>query len=152
MRFMRRQGNWGNLKTYCRAWVSFLLAIVFLLAMSASQEYENVALPMVMTEEASALKALPELLVNSCYAALETVRWNGSALENETGRFLQRPGPRKSLGITIRIILVLLPELFLQFFSIWRKDMDGIVPRSLLLVNYMRRADGKKSAMTISQK
>ena len=50
-------------------------------------------------------------------------------------------------GVTIRILLVILPALILQFWSIWYRRADEIVPRGLLLVKVVRRADGKKNGI-----
>jgi len=35
----------------------------------------------------------------------------------------------------------------LQFWSIWYRRADEIVPRGLLLVKFVRRADGKKNGI-----
>ena len=54
---------------------------------------------------------------------------------------------RRMAGVTIRILLVILPALILQFWSIWYRRADEIVPRGLLLVKFVRRADGKKNGI-----
>ena len=54
---------------------------------------------------------------------------------------------RRMAGVTVRILLVILPALIVQFWSIWYRRADEIVPRGLLLVKFVRRADGKKNGI-----
>lgn len=58
----------------------------------------------------------------------------------------------KITGIAIIMLPAVLPELFKQFWSLGCKDREEILPRGMLLVHFMRIADGKKNGLAISIK
>lgn len=80
-------------------------------------------------------------------ALLETARGRSETLESGRVKEFASVNWRRMAGVTIRILLVILPALILQFWSIWYRRADEIVPRGLLLVKFVRRADGKKNGI-----
>ena len=80
-------------------------------------------------------------------ALLETARGRSETLESGRAKEFASVNWRRMAGVTIRILLVILPALILQFWSIWYRRADEIVPRGLLLVKFVRRADGKKNGI-----
>ena len=78
---------------------------------------------------------------------LETARGRSETLESGRVKEFASVNWRRMAGVTIRILLVILPALILQFWSIWYRRADEIVPRGLLLVKFVRRADGKKNGI-----
>lgn len=50
------------------------------------------------------------------------------------------------------LAFLLLPELLLQFFGSGRKRQRELISRSRMIVNYMRKADGKKNGIASSIK
>lgn len=88
-----------------------------------------------------------ERLAKTYDALLETARGRSETLESGRAKEFASVNWRRMAGVTIRILLVILPALILQFWSIWYRRADEIVPRGLLLVKFVRRADGKKNGI-----
>ena len=133
MRSTKKRRKLVNLPTYYKRIFPLLFAWMILLTTCAGSQSD--VLRMKSTEKASGQTMLSgERLAKTYDALLETARGRS---ENW----------RRMAGVTIRILLVILPALILQFWSIWYRRADEIVPRGLLLVKFVRRADGKKNGI-----
>ncbi|RHA68028.1 hypothetical protein DW927_07415 [Roseburia intestinalis] len=106
------------------------------------------AFQMISIEKASGQTMFSgERLAKTYDALLETARGRSETLESGRAKEFASVNWRRMAGVTIRILLVILPALILQFWSIWYRRADEIVPRGLLLVKFVRRADGKKNGI-----
>ena len=123
-----------------------LFAWMILLTTCAGSQSD--VLRMKSTEKASGQTMLSgERLAKTYDALLETARGRSETLESGRAKEFASVNWRRMAGVTIRILLVILPALILQFWSIWYRRADEIVPRGLLLVKFVRRADGKKNGI-----
>lgn len=151
MKSMRRQKRSGSLRISCRRRISLLLAILFLLDLSVSLEFQNIAVPILVNENGDFIENTSERLSNTCYATLESGGWKISVLENERNGSISKTRTGKKISITLYILFMLVPQLFLTSIDSWCGKCVGIVPRSLLMVRYLRRADGKKNGIATAQ-
>ena len=124
MRSTKKRRKLVNLPTYYKRIFPLLFAWMILLTTCAGSQSD--VLRMKSTEKASGQTMLSGERRAKEFAS---VNW------------------RRMAGVTIRILLVILPALILQFWSIWYRRADEIVPRGLLLVKFVRRADGKKNGI-----
>lgn len=146
MKYMKRQRSLAALKTCFKASFSVLLLTAFLLTVFTSHECD----PMLFQQEAESsgqfLKA-GEKLAKSRWALLETGRQRNETVEGEKNRAGGSLSQRRMLGVTVRVFLSVLPAVFRQFWSAWNRTAHEILPRSLLVVRFIRRSDGKKNGI-----
>ena len=146
MKYMKRQRSLAALKTCFKASFSVLLLAAFLLTVFTSHECD----PMLFQREAESsgqfLKA-GEKLAKSRWALLETGRQRNETVEGEKNRAGGSLSQRRMLGVTVRVFLAVLPAVFRQFWSAWNRTANEILPRSLLVVRFIRRSDGKKNGI-----
>ena len=131
MRSTKKRRKLVNLPTYYKRIFPLLFAWMILLTTCAGSQ--------------SMLSG--ERLAKTYDALLETARGRSETLESGRAKEFASVNWRRMAGVTIRILLVILPALILQFWSIWYRRADEIVPRGLLLVKFVRRADGKKNGI-----
>ena len=141
MRSTKKRRKLVNLPTYYKRIFPLLFAWMILLTTCAGSQSD--VLRMKSTEKASGQTMLSgERLAKTYDALLETGR-----IEGGLAKEFASVNWRGMAGVTIRRLLVILPALILQFWSIWYRRADEIVPRGLLLVKFVRRADGKKNGI-----
>ena len=128
MRSTKKRRKLVNLPTYYKRIFPLLFAWMILLTTCAGSQSD--VLRMKSTEKASGQTMLSgERLAKTYDALLETARGRSETLES---------GRVKEFASVNWI---------LQFWSIWYRRADEIVPRGLLLVKFVRRADGKKNGI-----
>ena len=146
MRSTKRRRKLVNLPTYYKRIFPFFFAFLILLTTCVGSQSD--AFQMISIEKASGQTMFSgERLVKTHDALLETARGRSETLESGREKEFASVNWRRMAGVTIRILLVILPALILQFWSIWYRRADEIVPRGLLLVKFVRRADGKKNGI-----
>lgn len=146
MRSTKKRRKLVNLPTYYKRIFPLLFAWMFLLTTCAGSQSD--ALWMISIENTSGQTMFSgERLSKTHDVLLETARGRSETLESGREKGFASANWRRMAGVTIRILLVILPALILQFWSIWYRRADEIVPRGLLLVKFVRRADGKKNGI-----
>ena len=144
MRSTKKRRKLVNLPTYYKRIFPLLFAWMILLTTCVGSQSD--AFQMISIEKASGQTMFSgERLAKTYDALLETARGRSETLER--AKEFASVNWRRMAGVTIRILLVILPALILQFWSIWYRRADEIVPRGLLLVKFVRRADGKKNGI-----
>ena len=139
MRSTKKRRKLVNLPTYYKRIFPLLFAWMILLTTCAGSQSD--VLRMKSTEKASGQTMLSgERLAKTYDALLETARGRSETLESGRVKEFASVNWRRMAG-------VILPALILQFWSIWYRRADEIVPRGLLLVKFVRRADGKKNGI-----
>ena len=152
MRSTKKRRKLVNLPTYYKRIFPLLFAWMILLTTCAGSQSDVLRMKSqsftVGSEKASGQTMLSgERLAKTYDALLETARGRSETLESGRVKEFASVNWRRMAGVTIRILLVILPALILQFWSIWYRRADEIVPRGLLLVKFVRRADGKKNGI-----
>ena len=146
MRSTKRRRKLVNLPTYYKRILPLFFAWMILLTTCVGSQSD--AFQMISIEKASGQTMFSgERLVKTHDALLETARGRSETLESGREKEFASVNWRRLAGVTIRILLVILPALILQFWSIWYRRADEIIPRGLLLVQFVRRADGKKNGI-----
>ena len=146
MRSTKKRRKLVNLPTYYKRIFPLLFVWMFLLTTCAGSQSD--ALWMISIENTSGQTMFSgERLSKTHDVLLETARGRSETLESGREKEFASANWRRMAGVTIRILLVILPALILQLWSIWYRRADEIVPRGLLLVKFVRRADGKKNGI-----
>lgn len=146
MRSTKKRRKLVNLPTYYKRIFPLLFAWMILLTTCVGSQSD--AFQLISYEKTSGQTMLSgERIVKTHDALLETARGRSETLESGRAKEFASINWRRMAGVTVRILLVILPALILQFWSIWYRRADEIIPRGLLLVQFVRRADGKKNGI-----
>lgn len=147
MRYMKRQRSLAALKTCFKASFSVLLLTAFLLTVLFTSHECDTMLFLRKAETSGQFLKAGEKLAKSRWALLETGRQRNEAVEGVKNRARGSLSQRRMFGVTVRLFLSVLPAVFRQFWSAWNRTAHEILPRSLLVVRFIRRSDGKKNGI-----
>ena len=146
MRYTKKRRKLVNLQTCYKRILPLFFAWMILLTTCVGSQSD--VFQLISYEKTSGQTMLSgERIVKTHDALLETVRGRSETLESGRAKEFASINWRRMAGVTVRILLVILPALILQFWSIWYRRADEIIPRGLLLVQFVRRADGKKNGI-----
>lgn len=125
MRSTKRRRKLVNLPTYYKRIFPLFFAWMILLTTCVCSQSD--AFQMISIEKASGQTMFSgERLVKTHDALLETARGRSETLESGREKEFASVNWRRMAGVTIRILLVILPALILQFWSIWYRRADEL--------------------------